>query len=130
MSNTLYEVKVDCEDCTMGPHSIYITVIAEDGHEALDKATDHPNASRLWDEEIQRAIVDGEIAEHRVERKYENYIREMTYVGQGYVDNPDEVHVDLTHNGEPSDRTPFSELTDKEAMERAEEVLERMEEES
>lgn len=81
MGKTIYEVAVDCVDCTMGPHRINVLVVAEDGHEALDRATEHSNAKKLYDEDIQRAIVDGEISESRVERKYSGYISEVEYVG-------------------------------------------------
>lgn len=79
---TLFRVAVDCVDCEIGPHKIYPVVVARNGHEALDIATEHPNADRLWDEPIQRAIVDGEIPQHRVERKYDGYIEEIEYAGE------------------------------------------------
>jgi hypothetical protein len=77
---TLFSVAVDCERC-MGPHRINVTVVAEDEHEALDRAPEHPNASALYDEDIQRAIANGEINDHRVERKYGDYVEEIEYVG-------------------------------------------------
>jgi hypothetical protein len=78
---TLFRVAVNCEDCDMGSHCVRIIVAAEDGHEALDMATEHSNAKELYDEEIQRAIVDGEISESRIERKYSGYVEEIEYAG-------------------------------------------------
>lgn len=78
---TLYRAKVDCANCTTGPHSVYPIVVAEDMHEALDRATEHPNAKSLWDEDIQRAIANDEISESRVDRKYSDYIEEVEFVG-------------------------------------------------
>lgn len=82
MERTIYRVAVDCVNCTKGPHKVRVLVIAEDAHEALDRATEHPNAKELYDEPIQRSIVDGEISESRVERKYGGYIEEVEYVGE------------------------------------------------
>lgn len=82
---TLYRVAVDCDSCTVGgapaPHRTQVIVAASDAHEALDLATEHPNASSLYDEPIQRSIVDGEISESRIERKYDGYIGEVEYAG-------------------------------------------------
>lgn len=77
----LFQVAVDCNRCSFGPHKIQVTVVATDGHEALDRAPEHPNAKKLYDEEIQRMIVDGEISRERIARKYSGYIEEIEYVG-------------------------------------------------
>lgn len=77
----LFRVAVDCNQCSFGPHKIQVVVVASDGHEALDRAPEHPKAKKLYDEEIQRAIVDGKISDGRVERKYRDYIEEIEYVG-------------------------------------------------
>lgn len=79
---TLFRVAVNCEECTIGSHRIGVVVVAKDGHEALDLATEHSNAKELYDEPIQRSIVDGEISDYRVERKYSGYIEEIEYAGK------------------------------------------------
>jgi hypothetical protein len=78
----LFRVAADCERCTVGPHKIHPVVVAEDAHEALDRVTEHSNVKKLWDEKMQRAIVDGEISERRVERKYRGYVEEIEYAGE------------------------------------------------
>lgn len=78
----LYRVKVREHPHGM-PQAGYELVIASDPHTALDmvsEALDEPDT--LYDEEIQRAIVDHEIAEHRVERKYDDYIEQVDFVGR------------------------------------------------
>jgi len=76
---TLYRVAV-WKSGNEYPQKITVLVMASDPHTALDNAAEHPNAEELYDEEIQRAIVNHEISESRVGRKYSDYIKQVEYV--------------------------------------------------
>lgn len=81
MGRNLYRVAVRLIVNDRHPQKDHLLVIAEDAHEALDKASEVEDIDKLYDEPIQRAIVDGEISEHRVERKYSGYIEEVDVIG-------------------------------------------------
>lgn len=81
MSRNLYRVAVKRIVNGRHPQKDHLLVIAESAHDALDKASDVDDIRKLYDEPIQRAIVGGEISDHRVERKYSGYIEEVDVVG-------------------------------------------------
>lgn len=81
MSENLYRVKV--RELVNGghPQSRYDLVMAESPHIALDKVKESLNEKNsLYDEEIQRAIVNHEISESRIERSYSGYIELVEYI--------------------------------------------------
>lgn len=73
---TLFGVRATYRDSGIGRTSTIVNVLSTNKHDALDKVKES-DEYELYDEPIQRSIVDGEINEHRVERKYSDYIYEQ-----------------------------------------------------
>lgn len=81
MGKTLYRVKV--REVVNGgyPQTRHDLVMATDPHTALDKVKESlDEKDSLYDEPIQRSIVNDEIKKSRIERKYSDYIKNVEYI--------------------------------------------------
>jgi hypothetical protein len=81
MEENLYRVKIRTVVNDRHPQADHKLVEAPDASTALDildDALEEPDT--LYDEEIQRAIVNGEISESRISRNYADYIEEVKYL--------------------------------------------------
>lgn len=81
----LWWVSCDVDDTGIGPTHGRVLVVAEDAHDALDKAPEHPEANSLYDEEMARAQADGK----EPTRQQRQLVKEAQYVGD--VENLDSV---------------------------------------
>jgi len=73
----VYEIAVQ-EWVNGMPQRNYVTVVAEDAHDALDHATEHSSADELYDEPIQRDLADGEDFNGR--HNYDSYLNKVEFV--------------------------------------------------
>lgn len=63
------------------PTGGYTIVVAKSKKEALEKV-EKSEENNLYDREIQYSIANGSIKDHRVERKYNDYINTVNYIGE------------------------------------------------